>query len=228
MRILLVEDNESLREAVAERLRRDGFAVDATGDGNDGLWLAQENPYSLAVLDLTLPGLDGLEIVRRLRAGGRDMALLITTARDAVTDRVSGLDAGADDYLVKPFSLEELMARVRAQLRRVYGKHDPVIRISDLEIDTKSHIARRGGQALELTAKEFGLLELLALRAGQVVSRADIWEQLYDFAEETDSNVIDVFVNRLRKKSEAAGAATRLIHTRRGLGYVLLDPEASG
>lgn len=227
MRILLVEDNEPLREAVAERLRRDGFAVDATGDGNDGLWLAEENPYALALLDLTLPGLDGLEILRRLRAGGKEMAVLITTARDAVPDRVAGLDCGADDYIVKPFSLEELMARVRAQVRRVHGKHDPVVRISDLEIDTKSRTAHRGGQLLELTAKEFGLLELLALRIGQVVARADIWEQLYDFAEETDSNVIDVFVNRLRKKSEAVGSATRLIHTRRGLGYVLLDPDSS-
>ena len=226
MRILVVEDNSPLREAVAERLRRDGYAVDATVDGNEGMWLAEENPYSLAVLDLTLPGLDGLEILRRLRSGGQDFAVIITTARDAIPDRIAGLDAGADDYLVKPFSLEELMARVRVQLRRHFGKSDSVIHVGDLEVDPKARRAARGGTPLDLTAKEFGLLELLAMRAGQVVSRADIWEQLYDFADETDSNVIDVFVNRLRKKSEAGGG-TRLIHTRRGLGYVLLDPSAS-
>jgi len=226
VRILLVEDNAPLRDAVAERLRRDGFAVDATGDGNEGMWLALENPYALLILDLTLPGLDGLEILRKIRAVKKEMAVLITTARDAVSDRIIGLDAGADDYIIKPFSLEELMARARTQMRRLHGQVDPVIRVADLEVDTKSRVARRGGVILELTAKEFGLLELLALRMGQVVRRADIWEQLYDFAEETDSNVIDVFINRLRKKSEASGGA-RLIHTRRGLGYLLYDPEVS-
>lgn len=227
MRILLVEDNEPLREAVAERLRREGFAVDATGDGPDGLWMASENPYALAILDLTLPGMDGLEVLRALRAKGRDLAVLITTARDAIPDRIAGLDSGADDYLVKPFALDELMARVRAHLRRSHGQVDPVIRIADLEVDTKSRQAQRAGRVLDLTAKEYALLELLALRVGQVVARADIWEQLYDFAEETDSNVIDVFVNRLRKKSEANGGE-RLLHTRRGLGYVLVDPAQSG
>ncbi|MFP6874417.1 MAG: response regulator transcription factor [Verrucomicrobiales bacterium] len=224
MRILLVEDNAHLRDAVAERLRRDGFAVDATGDGNEGMWLALENPYTLLILDLTLPGLDGLDILRKIRAVKKEMAVLIATARDAVSDRVIGLDAGADDYIIKPFSLDELMARARAQMRRLHGQPDPVIRVADLEVDTKSRVARRGGAMLKLTAKEFGLLELLALRTGQVVRRADIWEQLYDFAEETDSNVIDVFINRLRKKSEASGGV-RLIHTRRGLGYLLDDPE---
>ncbi len=226
MRILLVEDNAPLRDAIAARLRRDGFAVDATGDGNEGMWLALENPYTLLILDLTLPGLDGLDILRKIRAIKKEMAVIITTARDAVADRITGLDAGADDYIIKPFSLEELMARARTQMRRLHGQADPVIRVADLEVDTKSRIARRAGVILELTAKEFGLLELLALRMGQIVRRADIWEQLYDFAEETDSNVIDVFINRLRKKSEASGG-TRLIHTRRGLGYLLYDPEVS-
>ena len=227
MRILLVEDNDPLREAIAERLRQDSYAVDATGDGKEGLWLAEENPYALAILDLTLPGIDGLEILRRLRADGRALSVIITTARDAISDRVDGLDAGADDYLVKPFALEELVARVRVHLRRRHDKADPVVRIADLAVDTKARVASRGGEALDLTAKEFSLLELLAMRAGQVVSRADIWEQLYDFAVETDSNVIDVFVNRLRKKSEA-GDRPRLIHTRRGLGYVLLEPKGKG
>ena len=212
MRILVVEDNTPLRDAVSARLRRDGFAVDATGDGKEGMWLALENPYSLLILDLTLPGIDGLDILRKIRSAKKESAVIVATARDAVSDRVIGLDAGADDYIIKPYSLDE--------------QPDPVIRISDLEVDTKSRVARRAGVILELTAKEFGLLELLALREGQVVRRADIWEQLYDFAEETDSNVIDVFINRLRKKSEAAGGV-RLIHTRRGLGYLLYDPEVS-
>ena len=215
-----------MREAVTTRLRRDGFAVDQTGDGKEGMWLAIENPYSLIILDLTLPGVDGLDILRKIRTAKKDTAVLVATARDAISDRVIGLDAGADDYIIKPYSLDELMARARTQLRRLHGQPDPVIRVADLEVDTKSRVARRGGVILELTAKEFGLLELLALREGQVVRRADIWEQLYDFAEETDSNVIDVFINRLRKKSEAAGGS-RLIHTRRGLGYILYDPEAS-
>ena len=226
MRILVVEDNAPLREAVSERLRRDGFAVDETGDGNEGAWLAVENPYSLIILDLTLPGMDGLDILRKIRLAKRESAVLVATARDAVSDRVIGLDAGADDYIIKPYSLDELMARARTQMRRLHGQSDPVIRVSDLEVDTKSRVARHAGIILDLTAKEFGLLELLALREGQVVRRADIWEQLYDFAEETDSNVIDVFINRLRKKSEASGGE-RLIHTRRGLGYLLYDPTGS-
>ena len=226
MRILVVEDNALLREAVSERLRRDGFAVDETGDGTEGAWLAVENPYSLIILDLTLPGIDGLDILRKIRHAKKETAVLVATARDAVSDRVIGLDAGADDYIIKPYSLDELMARARTQMRRLHGQSDPVIRISDLEVDTKSRVARRAGIILDLTAKEFGLLELLALREGQVVRRADIWEQLYDFAEETDSNVIDVFINRLRKKSEASGGE-RLIHTRRGLGYLLYDPTGS-
>ena len=226
MRILVVEDNAPLREAVSERLRRDGFAVDDTGEGTEGAWLAVENPYSLIILDLTLPGIDGLEILRRIRMAKKETAVLVATARDAVSDRVIGLDAGADDYIIKPYSLDELMARARTQMRRLHGQSDPVIRVADLEVDTKSRVARRAGIILDLTAKEFGLLELLALREGQVVRRADIWEQLYDFAEETDSNVIDVFINRLRKKSEASGGE-RLIHTRRGLGYLLYDPAGS-
>ena len=226
MRILVVEDNAPLREAVSERLRRDGFAVDDTGEGTEGAWLAVENPYSLIILDLTLPGIDGLEILRKIRMAKKETAVLVATARDAVSDRVIGLDAGADDYIIKPYSLDELMARARTQMRRLHGQSDPVIRVADLEVDTKSRVARRAGIILDLTAKEFGLLELLALREGQVVRRADIWEQLYDFAEETDSNVIDVFINRLRKKSEASGGE-RLIHTRRGLGYLLYDPAGS-
>ena len=222
MRVLLVEDNAPLREALAKRLRSDGFAVDEAGDGKEGLWLAVENPYSLVVLDLTLPGIDGIEVLQRIRQSKRNVSVLITTARDSISERIVGLDAGADDYLIKPFALDEFMARVRAQVRRVNDKSETILKISDLEVDTKARVARRAGVALDLTAKEFCLLELLSLRT---VSRADIWEQLYDFADEADSNVIDVFINRLRKKSELGGSP-RLIHTRRGLGYVLIDPES--
>ena len=223
MRVLLVEDNTPLREALAKRLRSDGFAVDETGEGREGLWLALENPYSLVILDLTLPEIDGLDVLNQIRRAKKNVPVLITTARDSIPDRIKGLDKGADDYLIKPFALDEFMARVRAQVRRANDKSDSVIRIADLEVDTKARVASRNGRALDLTAKEFCLLELLSLRSGQIVSRADIWEQLYDFADEADSNVIDVFINRLRKKSESGGAP-RLIQTRRGLGYVLLDP----
>ena len=223
MRVLLVEDNTPLREALAKRLRSDGFAVDETGEGREGLWLALENPYSLVILDLTLPEIDGLDVLIQIRNAKKNVPVLITTARDSIPDRIKGLDTGADDYLIKPFALDEFMARVRAQIRRANDKSDSVIRIADLEVDTKARVASRNGRALDLTAKEFCLLELLSLRSGQFVSRADIWEQLYDFADEADSNVIDVFINRLRKKSESGGAP-RLIQTRRGLGYVLLDP----
>ena len=171
-----------------------------------------------------MPEIDGLDLLAQLRNAKKNVPVLITTARDSIPDRIKGLDKGADDYLVKPFALDEFMARVRAQVRRANDKSDSVIRIADLEVDTKARVASRGGRPLDLTAKEFCLLELLSLRSGQIVSRADIWEQLYDFADEADSNVIDVFINRLRKKSESGGAV-RLIQTRRGLGYVLLDPS---
>ena len=161
MRILLIEDNAPLREALAKRLRSDGFAVDETGEGKEGLWLALENPYSLVILDLTLPEIDGLDLLSKLRNAKKNVPVLITTARDSIPDRIKGLDSGADDYLIKPFALDEFMARVRAQVRRANDKSDSVIRISDLEVDTKARIASRGGRALDLTAKEFCLLELL-------------------------------------------------------------------
>jgi DNA-binding response OmpR family regulator len=220
MRILLIEDYAILLSAVEERLKREGYAVDSTGDGDEGLWLAKENPYALVILDLTLPNIDGLDILKAVRQRGQDVSVIITTARDGVDDRIRGLDSGADDYLVKPFSLDELMARIRVQLRHSGGKRNPILKIADLEVNETARTATRGGDPLELTAKEFALLELLALRSGQVVSRSDIWEQLYDFAEETDSNVIDVFVTRLRKKLETGGRP-RILHTRRGLGYML-------
>ncbi len=225
MKVLVVEDNEPLRKSIGQRLRESGCAVDETGDGSEGLWLATENRYALAILDLMLPNLDGVELLQKMRAQNSDTSVLIITARDAVGDRVTGLDAGADDYMVKPFSLDELMARVRALLRRTHNVKDPVIRVGDLEIDTNRKSASRGGVALDLTAREYSLIELLAMRTGEVVSRAEIWEQLYDFNQDPESNVVDVFIAYLRRKIEREDKP-KLIHTRRGMGYILEERAA--
>ncbi|MFT4548126.1 MAG: two-component system response regulator MprA [Pseudoalteromonas tetraodonis] len=222
MKLLIIEDYGPLRLSVAARLTEDGYKVDGTADGAEGLWMATENAYSLVLLDLTLPSMNGLDVLRKLRQKKPDLSVLITTAQDAIEDRVAGLDAGADDYLVKPFSLDELSARVRALVRRTHGQHDPVIRVGDLEIDTRTRSAKRAGAHLDLTAKEYALLELLAHRVGEIVARGDIWEQLYDFNQDVGSNVVDVFIAYLRKKTEAGGRP-RLIHTRRGEGYVLAE-----
>ncbi len=220
MKVLLVEDYVPLRKSVARGLQEAGFAVDATGDGEEGLWYARSGDYDVIVLDLMLPKVDGLTILRRLREREDPVPVLILTARDTVPDRVRGLDLGADDYLVKPFAFEEFLARVRALVRRKYETRSPSVQVGDLTVDTSRRTARRGGRTIELTPREYALLELLALRAGQVVSRTEIWEHLYDFAAEPASNVIDVYIGHLRKRLEAGGRP-RLIHTRRGLGYML-------
>ena len=224
MRLLLVEDYPPLRRSIAKGLREAGYAVDATGDGEEGLWYASSGEHDVIVLDLMLPKVDGLTILRRLREKGSPAHVLILTAKDTVDDRVRGLELGADDYLVKPFAFDELLARVRALVRRKYEAKSPVIAVGDLEMDTRARAVRRGGRAIGLTAREYALLEFLALRAGQVVTRTDIWEHVYDFAAEPNSNVIDVYVARLRKKLERDGRPP-LIHTRRGIGYVLGGPD---
>lgn len=220
MKVLVVEDNEPLRKAITQRLRESGFAVDETGDGPEGLWLATENKYTVAILDLMLPGLDGLDLLKKMRKQNEETSVLIITARDQVGDRVAGLDAGADDYLVKPFALEELLARVRALTRRKHSVKNPILKVGDLEIDTRRRSVSRGGKEIDLTAREYSLLELLALRSGEVVSRAEIWEQLYDFNQDPESNVVDVFIAYLRRKIETDDKP-KLIHTRRGMGYIL-------
>jgi two-component system copper resistance phosphate regulon response regulator CusR len=220
MRILLVEDYDPLRLAIAQRLREEEYQVDDTAEGEKALSLCRENDYALVLLDLTLPDLDGMEILRDLRLRGSDTSVLIITGRDSVPDRVRGLDAGSDDYVVKPCSLDELMARVRTLIRRRYGQHHSIIQIEDLEIDTRKRSARRGGETMDLTNREFALLELLALRQGGVVTRREVWEQLYDLNYEASSNVVDVYIAHLRKKIERADRP-KLIHTRRGQGYVL-------
>jgi len=220
MRVLLVEDYAPLRKSLSRGLREAGFAVDVSADGEEGLWYAESNDYDVIVLDIMLPGMDGLTILTRLRRAGKVTPTLLLTARDTVPDRVRGLDLGADDYLVKPFAFEELLARIRALIRRRYDTKDPVLRIGDLEIDTTKHIVRRAGAQIDLTAREYALLEFLAFRAGEVVSRTDIWEHLYSFDSPTVSNVVDVYIGYLRKKIERPGLP-RLIHTCRGQGYML-------
>ncbi|MGD8452720.1 MAG: response regulator transcription factor [Phycisphaerae bacterium] len=220
MRVLIVEDQQRLRHWLKKGLSEADFVVDATGDGQEGLWYARGNTYDAIVLDLMLPGVDGLSILRQLRAAGRDDPVLILTARDTVPDRVQGLDLGADDYLVKPFAFEELLARVRALVRRRYGNRSSLLEIGDLRIDTAKRQVCRDGEEVELRAMEYKILEYLARRAGETVSRAEIWEQLYDFGAQTMSNVVDVHISSLRRKIDRPGETSR-IQTRRGLGYML-------
>jgi DNA-binding response OmpR family regulator len=221
MRILLAEDSERLRKSVAKALRASGYAVDEAGDGREGLHLAESVRYDAIVLDIMLPGLDGLAILDRLRRAGQGTPVLLLTARDTVEDRVKGLRAGADDYLTKPFALEELLARVEALCRRGYAERQPVVRIGDLAVDTAARAVRRGGQALELTAREFALLEFLLRRRGEVVSRAEIEEHIYDDQAELMSNAVDSAVCALRRKLQVDPDAPPLIRTRRGQGYII-------
>ncbi len=220
MRVLVVEDYSPIRESVVQALEEAGFAVDASAGGEEGLWHARSADYDALVLDIVLPQLDGLSILKRLRQAGSRTPVLLLTAKDTIADRVAGLDLGADDYLVKPFALEELLARVRALVRRKYETADPVVRVGDLEMDTTSRVVHRAGRHIDLTAREYALLEFLARRAGQIVSRTDIWEHVYDFRSTVESNVVDVYIGYLRRKIERPGQP-RLIHTRRGQGYVL-------
>jgi len=224
MRVLIVEDYDPLRKSVAKGLREAGFAVDAVADGEAGLSYAESAEYDVIVLDLMLPKVDGLTVLRRMRASNNPAHVLVLTAKDKLGDRVDGLNAGADDYLVKPFAFEELIARVNALVRRKYAAKSPALCIGDLLIDTAAKTASRAGVPVELTAHEFAILELLAIKTGHIVTRAMMFERLYDFDAEASSNVIEVYIANLRRKIECAGLP-RLIHTRRGLGYVLRGAE---
>lgn len=220
MRVLVVEDSALLQDRVARALRKVGYAVDAVGDGLRAEALARANDYDVLVLDLMLPGRAGLDVLRRLRAAGRSTHVLVLTALDAVEDRVRGLRAGADDYLVKPFALDELIARVDALARRSRGVKDPRIAIGALVVDTTAKRALGHGLEIELTPREYALLEHLAFRRGAVVTRAQLEEHLYEDRKQVLSNAIDSAVCSLRAKLERAGVGA-LIHTRRGLGYAL-------
>jgi DNA-binding response OmpR family regulator len=220
MRVLLIEDYRSLQTSLTKGLREAGFAVDVTGDGREGLWYGMSNDYDVIILDLMLPGLDGLSILSKLRAEGRQSHILILTAKDTLQDRVKGLNLGADDYLVKPFAFEELVARLRALVRRAYVKKNPSIEIDDLQIELTTQRVRRGEEEIHLTPREYALLEYLAVNTGRTVSRSDIWEHVYEFGSNASSNVVDVYIGYLRSKIERRGKAN-LIHTVRGRGYVL-------
>lgn len=220
MRLLVIEDYRPLQQSLMKGLREAGFAVDATRDGQEGLWYAMGNEYDVIILDLMLPGMDGLEILKKIRTQGRESHVLILTAKDTVQDRVTGLDLGADDYMVKPFAFEELLARVRALLRRSYQEKKPCVKIKDLRIDLTTQRLWRGREEIQLTPREYALLEYLAMRAGQTVSRTDIWEHLYEFSSSASSNVVDVYVGYLRRKIERPNKPV-LIHTIRGRGYML-------
>lgn len=220
MRVLIAEDHPSLARSIATGLRDEGYAIDLTFDGEEALHMARSNSYDAIVLDVMLPKKDGWAILQTLRRGGDNVPVICLTARDSVEDRVKGLDLGADDYLIKPFQFEELVARVRAVIRRGHSTKSSTIIIGDLEIDSARKMARRGEKDIELSAREFALLEYLAHRQNQVVSRADIWEHLYDEHDEISSNVVDVYIGYLRTKIDK-DFPSKLIHTRRGLGYVL-------
>lgn len=215
-----MEDEPRVSSFLAKGLREQTFAVDVARDGEEGLHLGSVNEYDLVILDVMLPRKDGYAVCRELRAAGRPTPILMLTARGAVDDRVAGLDCGADDYLVKPFDFKELLARVRALLRRSAVLRPERLRVADLMLDTGSHTAVRGGKSVELTAKEYALLEFLVLNQGRVVGREQIAQHVWDENFDPLSNVIDVYIKRLRAKIDTH-SERRLIHTRRGEGYLL-------
>jgi two-component system OmpR family response regulator len=223
VRVLVVEDHPEMSALIGQRLREDGLAVDVVDSGEDGVWMATENDYDVVVLDVLLPGIDGVEACRRLRTSARWMPILLLTARDAVEDRVRGLDAGADDYLTKPFSFAELLARIRALVRRGRSDRPIVLAVGDLTLDPSGHTVRRGRTAIELTPKEFALLEFLMRHPGEAMSRTRLLDHVWDFAFDGDSNVVDVFVGTLRSKIDRPFGADS-IETVRGIGYRLRSP----
>ncbi|MCA9175703.1 MAG: response regulator transcription factor [Planctomycetales bacterium] len=217
MRVLVVEDEPDLRQSLMQSLREDGYAVDGSDNGADGLFKATSWEYDAIVLDWMLPGLSGLELLEQLRRE-KPTPVLMLTARDAIQDRVTGLDGGADDYLVKPFSLGELLARVRALIRRSMGQSSNQIVIGDVTVDLAGRVVLRGGEPTSLTAREYALVELLALHRGKLVTRTMIYDHLFDEEDDSLSNLVDVHVSHIRKK-----LGRDFIETRRGQGYILSD-----
>ena len=218
MRILVVEDEVKMAGLLKRGLEEEGYAVDVANTGANGLWAATENEYDALVLDLMLPDVSGLDVCRRLRSDGRWMPVLILTARDGVPDRVAGLDAGADDYMVKPFAFSELFARLRALIRRGAGERPAVVSVGDVSLDPASRTVTRSGTAIELTAREFALLELLLRHPGEVLTRTRILEHVWDFAYDGGSNVVDVYIRYLREKVDRP-FGRHSIETVRGSGY---------
>jgi DNA-binding response OmpR family regulator len=219
-RVLVVDDDMAIRQSLGRALQLEGFEVGVAADGETALDEAARTPPSVIVLDVTMPGLDGVAVTRRLRGRGDDVPILILSARDGVDDRVAGLAAGADDYLVKPFALPELIARLHALLRRRPERDRLEMEVGDVRVDPRRRAAWRGGRDLDLTAREFDLLEALALHGGMVLTRQQLLEQVWGYTFDVQTNVVDVFVGYLRRKLEAAGEP-RVLHTVRGQGFVL-------
>lgn len=223
MRVLVVEDSDSLRNTLRQALENSGYVVDCAADGEEGLWLAESNEYDAVILDIMLPKLDGLSLLQKLRQTGWETNVLLLTAKDSIKDKVHGLRTGADDYLVKPFDLEELLARVWALCRRKYGRKDNRIEIEGIILDLNARTVSRNGEPIYLTAREFKVFEYLALRRGQVVSKTEIESKVYDSEAELMSNVVESTICDLRRKLTPDGT-DNLIHTRRGMGYYIQEP----
>ena len=226
MKLLLIEDSRRLRRSLQKGLEREGFSLDICGDGEEGFAMAEAYDYDVIILDLNLPGMDGLTVLRKLRGGGCQSHVLILSARDKTQDRIVGLDAGADDYLIKPFEFNELIARVRALIRREYKQKKPLVQIGSLEINTNTQKVFRADREIELTPKEFALLEYLLMLRGKVASRDLLVEHLYASYGQISSNVIDVVVCNLRKKLQTVGES-EVVRTRRGAGYYISDTAFS-
>jgi DNA-binding response OmpR family regulator len=224
VRLLLAEDDPQLRDALARGFREEAFAVDVVADGHAAVLQAAVHAYDVIVLDVLMPGLDGIAVCGELRHRGIHTPVLLLTALDAVDDRIRGLDAGADDYLTKPFAFGELLARLRALLRRRGEVLPPVLRVADLEVDVRKQTVRRGARLVELTAREFAFLAYLARHAGRVVSRGELAAHVWDDNHDPHANLLDVYVSRIRRKVDG-GEAKPLLHTRRGAGVMLHDPS---
>jgi len=222
MRILVIEDEKKVANFIKRGLQEEGYAVDLSSDGEDGYFQAEEIQYDLILLDLMIPKLDGLTLCRKLRQNGIQTPLIMLTAKDSIKDKVTGLDSGADDYLTKPFSFEELLARIRALMRKGKNQQPACLQVGDLMLDVVGHKAYRSGEEIILTVKEYALLEYFMRNAGTVITRTMIAEHVWDINFDTFTNVIDVYVNYLRNKIDK-GRETRLIHTVRGRGYILKE-----
>lgn len=224
MKVLVVEDEETLNKVITKRLKKENYSVDSAFDGQEALELFAVAQYDVLVVDVMMPKLDGFTLVKRLRAKGDTTPVLFLTARDSLDDKVTGLDAGGDDYLVKPFEFPELLARLRALLRRNYKATSNIIGVADLTMDTSTRRVCRAGQDIELTAKEYAILECLLRSAGSVLSRGQIQEHVWDFSYEGASNMIDVYINNLRRKIDK-GHDVKLIQTVRGMGYTIREDD---
>ena len=227
MRILFAEDERDLNDIVTQKLKAEGSSVDSCLDGREAQDCLDCGDYDGVILDIMMPGADGYQVLRSLRGAGKDTPVLYLTARDGVADRVKGLDSGANDYLVKPFSLEELMARIRAMTRRSFGQKDNVLTVDDLTLDRASHLVCRGGAEIALSAKEYALLEYMMCNQGIVLSREKIENHIWNFDYQGGTNAVDVYVSYLRKKVDGAHQR-KLIHTVRGSGYVLREEKGTG